>query len=78
MFEGMWNNKYIRVKRVWGKNDIWEGHRFTDDEVRELLAGNNVEFEATSKKGNKYTAKGKLEEQDFNGKKFIGFKPDFN
>lgn len=72
MFEGMWNDKYIKVKRE------WSGHRFTDDEVRQLLAGEVIEFEATSKKtGSNYTAKGKLEKQEYNGKSFIGFKPDF-
>lgn len=78
MFEGMWNDTYIKVKRLWGKNDVWEGHRFTDDEVRMLLAGETIEFEATSKKGNTYTAKGKLEKQTFNGRTFIGFKLDFD
>ena len=73
MFEGMWNNKYVKVKRE------WSGHRFTDEEVSSLLAGKVIEFETTSKRtGNKYTAKGKLEKQDYNGKSFIGFKPEFN
>jgi hypothetical protein len=70
-FEGTWNGKQVRPKRE------WSGHRFTDDEVQKLLAGEMIEFEATSKAGKTYKAKGKLEEQEYNGNKFVGFKADF-
>lgn len=69
--EGTWRKKKIRFKRSWG------GHRFTDQECQTLLAGGEVSFPAKSKAGNDYTAVGKLEEQTFNGRKFVGFKADF-
>jgi len=72
-FTGKWNGKDVRVKRV------WSGHRFTDDEIAVLLDGQTIEFQAVSKKtGNTYNAKGKLAEQEYNGNKFVGFKPEFN
>ena len=71
-FEGTWNDKQVKVKRT------WSGHRFTDEEVECLLQGGTITFEATSNKtGNKYTAKGKLAEQSYEGRNFIGFKPIF-
>lgn len=70
--EGTWKRKKIRFKRV------WSGHRFTDQECVDLLAGKVVSFPATSKAGKQYTAKGKLEKQTFNGREFVGFKPDFS
>ena len=70
---GQWNGKAVKFKRNWG------GHAFTDDEVSLLLMGKTISFEAVSTKtGSTYTAKGKLANQTFNGKKFVGFKPDFN
>ena len=72
-FEGTWNGKRVKVKRFWG------GHRFTDEEVKKLLDGEGISFEATSKtKGTIYTASGKLAEQTFEGRTFVGFKPEFN
>ena len=54
---------------------------FSDQEIADLLADKTIEFQATSKKGKPYTAKGKLEHQVFekNGKSFpfVGFKADF-
>lgn len=58
-------------------NREWSGHRFTDKECADLLAGKVISFEATSKAGNKYTCYGNLAEQEYNGKTFFGFKPDF-
>lgn len=72
-FEGTWNGKSVKVKR------IWSGHRFTDEEVQCLLEGGTIKFKAVSKtKGTEYDAKGKLAEQEYNGNKFIGFKPIFD
>lgn len=71
-FTGMWNGKEVKVKRVWSE------HRFTDDEVAHLLAGDTIKFQAKSQKtGNYYSAEGKLAEQEYNGNKFVGFKPNF-
>lgn len=72
-FTGTWNGKEVSVKRVWG------GHRFTDEEVEKLLAGEEIKFRATSKtKNSEYDAKGKLADQEYEGRKFVGFKPDFS
>ena len=72
-FEGKWNGKDVKVKRVWG------GHKFTDEEINCLLDGGTIIFEAKSAKtGNTYKAKGHLAEQSFEGHTFIGFKPIFD
>lgn len=70
---GVWKKtkKQIKFKKTWG------GHTFTDQEQQDLLDGKEISFEATASSGKTYTAKGKLEEQDFKGRPFIGFKPDF-
>lgn len=65
---GMWNGKEINFSRVWG------GHRFTDEEVEKLLAGETIEIHGLkAKSGNLYGVKGKLSEQEYSGKKYIGF-----
>lgn len=57
----------------------WSGHRFTDDEVAKLLAGEEILIEAVSSKtGNPYKVHGKLGESEFKGKTFFGFQPDFD
>jgi DNA topoisomerase-3 len=59
-------------------NKEWSGHTFTDMELEDLLAGKVIEFAAVSQRTkSEFQAKGKLEVQDFNGNKFVGFKPDF-
>ena len=79
-FTGTWQNKEVSIKRVWGKNPNWEGHRFTDEEVTKHLNDETISFKAISKKNTEYTAKGKLENQSFidpdtqKEVKFIGFK----
>lgn len=71
-YSGRFHRKDIRFKRVWG------GHRFTDQECEQLLSGEIISFDAVStKSGNTYTATGKLAKQEFNGREFYGFKPDF-
>lgn len=72
-FTGTWNGKEVNIKR------IWNGHRFTDEEVRILLEGGIIEFDTVSKNtGNPYKAKGKLAEQTYEDNAYIGFKPIFN
>ena len=70
-YSGQWNGQQVSFKRV------WSGHTFTDQECEQLLAGEMISFEATSKAGNKYQAQGKLARQEFNGNPFVGFKPEF-
>lgn len=74
-FEGTWvpANKHVRFNRT------WSGHRFTDQECMDLLSGKDIEITATSKKtGNDFSVVGALEESEFKGRKFVGFKADFS
>lgn len=79
-FEGTWakSGEHVSFNREWGTNEKWKGHRFTDEQCEKLLRGDVVSFDATSKAGNAYTAVGTLEEGEFNDRKFIGFKLDFD
>lgn len=67
---GTWKGKQVSFTRE------WSGHRFTDDECQRLL--NDEEIEVTdcvsSKTGKTFGVHGKLENQTFNGRKFVGFK----
>lgn len=60
--KGIWSvtGQEVSFTREWG------GYRFTDDEVKKLLAGEEIEVPAKN-------VKGKLSEQEFKGHKFIGF-----
>jgi DNA topoisomerase-3 len=79
-FEGTWakSGQLISFSREWGSNAHWDGYRFSDDECKKLLSGAVVSFNAVSKKNKAYTAVGTLEEAEFNGRKFYGFKLDFD
>lgn len=67
-FTGTWKGREVSPKRE------WSGHRFTDAECDALLCGETIEIEAKSAKtGNTFRCKGKLSEQTYNGKKFVGF-----
>ncbi len=67
-FEGEWNGRQVKAKRVFGN------HRFTDEEVAKLLAGESIKTDFVSKKGKPFKATGKLADQFFRGHKFFGFK----
>lgn len=58
----------VRFNRQWG------GHTFTDDEVNALLDGKQISFTANKKAGGTFIATGKLEQQQYNGHDFWGFK----
>lgn len=69
-----------RAQGTWAKTgkDVvfareWGGHRFTDDEVARLLAGETIEFSAKSTTGKAYEVFGELDEGTFKGRKFVGF-----
>jgi DNA topoisomerase-3 len=69
---GKWKGKEVTFKRIWG------GHRFTDEEVADLLAGKEIMLEGLkSSSGREYSVKGKLARQTYNGRKYVGFKADF-
>lgn len=57
----------------------WSGHRFTDKECEDLLAGKEIEISAVSKRtGERFDCVGSLEADTFKGKAFVGFKANFN
>lgn len=73
-FEGTWDKTGAHVRF----NRTWSGHRFTDQECMDLLAGKDIEITATSKKtGDDFTVIGALGEGDYQGRTFVGFTPDF-
>lgn len=59
----------VSFKRVWG------GHVFTDEEVKQLLAGEPITFSYSGRRGTRY-ASGKLGEGEFKGKKYWGFQKE--
>lgn len=68
-YEGTWNGQTVKFKKE------WSGHKFTDDECAKLCNGEEIEIEAVSAKtGKSFKCKGKLEEQEYNGRTFVGFK----
>ena len=73
-FEGTWDKTGAHVQF----NRTWSGHRFTDQECMDLLAGKDIEITATSKRtGDDFTVIGSFGEYEFEGRKCIGFIPDF-
>lgn len=71
--------KYSGVWSKTGKNVSFTrkycDHRFTDEECEDLLAGKEITLmNVTSNKGNIFSCKGVLDNQEFNGTKYIGFK----
>jgi DNA topoisomerase-3 len=76
-FDATYDCKAVKVNRV------WSGHRFTDEEVEALRAGDTIHFMAKAKDGHDYEAYGYLAEQTFTnaeGKEivYVGFKLDFD
>ena len=71
-FEGVWKKTGKKVRF----NRIWNNYRFSDDECRALLEGEHIEFNSPSKNGDMKKYCGILDEQEFNGFKFFGFKLD--
>jgi len=66
--EGLWNGKNIAFNRTWG------GHRFTDSECEALCNGKTIEvFDLISKAGKPYGITGKLTNQTYKDKPFVGF-----
>ena len=66
---GIWRGTTVRFKKT------FSNHTFTDEECAKLLAGEVIEFPATTKDGREYIAKGKLENSEYKGHKYVGFKP---
>lgn len=65
---GKWKGKQVRFKRIWG------GHRFTDEEVADLLAGKTIKvLGLKSKSGKEYGVEGKLANLKYQGRAYVGF-----
>lgn len=63
------DGKEIEFKKEWG------GHKFTEEEIEKLINGESIKIEGLkNKRGKKYSAKGKIMEQKFQGRNFWGFK----
>lgn len=65
-----------------GKNitfkGLFMGHVFTQEEISELLAGKTISILGTTKAGEERTVEGQLAEQTYQGRKFFGFKANFD
>ena len=72
-YTGVWNGNQVSFNRIWG------GYTFSDEECARLCAGETIEIMGLkSKTGSTYGVRGKLSEQTFKGKRFVGFdKLDF-
>lgn len=68
--QGIFKGQEVSIK------GSWSDHTFTSEELQKLFAGETVTIDFTSKKGPS-KATGKLEWQRYQGRKFLGFKPDF-
>lgn len=68
---GQWNGKEVSFSSEFG------GHKFSEQEIADLLADKIIAFEARSKKGTPYHVSGKLASQSYKGRSFVGFKPEF-
>lgn len=67
---GIYEGKEVSIK------NSWSGHRFTDEELGKLFAGEEISFERDTRNGAQMVT-GKLEWQEFNGREFLGFMPDY-
>ena len=73
-----------RVSGYWKKSkstisikSVWSEHVFTNDELTRLFNNEYIIITAIDKSGKPFIVKGKLEEQEYHGKVFIGFLPDW-
>jgi DNA topoisomerase-3 len=65
--EATFNGQQIKFNREWA------GHRFTDAEVEDLLAGKEITITANKKSGGTFEATGSLGKGEFNGHEYWGF-----
>ena len=68
---GNWKGKDVSFKGE------FMNHTFTTAEVAKLVAGESITFKGTSGKGTQMDVTGRLENQTYQGRKFVGFKADF-
>ena len=58
----------VKFKRTWA------AYTFSDEEIKMLLAGQEITIEYQAKDGSTRTAKGRMAEQEYQGRTFWGFK----
>lgn len=68
---GIWQGKEVSF------SSEFSGHKFTEQEIEDLLDDQRIAFKARSKKGKSFEVAGKLEVQTYKTSKFVGFKPEF-
>ena len=68
-YTGKFKGKEITIKRE------WRGHRFTDEELKDLFAGKEIDIFGlkSAKTGKEYGQRGKLAQLEYNGHKYWGF-----
>ncbi len=66
-FEGSWNGRQVKFNRV------FRGHRLTDGECKDLLAGETIPVDGLiAKSGSKYGVTVRLADLEYNGHKYVG------
>ncbi|CAK1229984.1 DNA topoisomerase [Fructobacillus evanidus] len=68
---GLWRGKEVSF------SSVFSGHKFTEQEIEDLLDDQRIAFKARSKKGKSFEVAGKLEVQTYKNSQFVGFKPEF-
>ena len=68
---GTFEGKTVEIK------GSWSDHKFTDDELQRLFAGETIAINYTKQSGQQDNVNGKLEWQMYQGHRFLGFKAQF-
>ena len=68
---GVFQGKNVTIK------GSWSNHKFTDEELKRLFAGETIAINYIQQSGKEDNINGKLEWQMYQGKRFLGFKPQF-
>lgn len=71
-YKGIWNGREVDIPRKWST------YEFSEDELKRLVDGELITINYRNKHGYTNPLKGRLEEQEYNSTKFVGFKPIFD
>ena len=71
-YKGIWNGREVDIPRKWST------YEFSDEELKRLVDGELITINYRNKYGYTNPLKGRLEEQEYNSTKFVGFKPIFD
>ncbi|MCK8617037.1 type IA DNA topoisomerase [Fructobacillus sp. M158] len=71
-----------KVSGIWQGQEVtftseFSGHQFTAEEIQDLLAGKRITFSAKSKRGKMLHVSGKLANQVYRKRQYVGFKAEF-